>query len=216
MIAPPNCIAAIDVSAAQGTIDGARIAAAGIALAWVEIGVGNDRPNACRAQQVASLRAAGIRVRPYGFAYALPPDGIHLARDPVAQVALWLNEAEGLGLDPYEPWEDDAEWPAEVAWARWGDSAGLIRSWHLAALAELERRTTVIPTLYASPAFAAAMRTTDDPSLARYPLTVAQWGVPAPDVPAPWGDWSAWQYSSDGHVDGIEGPVDLSWVRVAA
>ena len=43
MIAPPNCIAAIDVSAAQGTIDGARIAAAGIALAWVEIGVGNDR-----------------------------------------------------------------------------------------------------------------------------------------------------------------------------
>ena len=134
MIAPPNCIAAIDVSAAQGTIDGARIAAAGIALAWVEIGVGNDRPNACRAQQVASLRAAGIRVRPYGFAYALPPDGIHLARDPVAQVALWLNEAEGLGLDPYEPWEDDAEWPAEVAWARWGDSAGLIRSWHLMTL----------------------------------------------------------------------------------
>lgn len=208
-----GCLRAIDLSAAQGTVDAAALAGAGVTLAWVEVGVGNDRPNPCAAAQVAACLAAGLRVRPYCFAYPLPADGEHPARDPIGQVALWEAEAGGLGLDPQEPWAIDGEWPRAQDWGRWGVSAEYVRGWLLAALGEVERRTGVVPWLYASPAFLDVIGAADEPALARYPLWVADWTAAVPDAPPPWNSWSAWQWSNVGRVDGVEGAVDLSWVR---
>ena len=212
MITRPGCLAMIDISAAQPTIDWGRVAAAGISVVAVEVGVGNDRPNSCRVAQVAGARAAGLRVLPYDFAYPLPADGVHPGRDPIAQVALWTAATANLGLDP-EPLIVDIEWPPTTSWQFWGVNAVSVRGWLLAALSEAERVTGVTPWVYGSPGFLEAIRTQDEPELGRFPLWLAEWGVNVPGVPAPWAAWAAWQYSSTGHVDGIEPVVDLSWIR---
>jgi lysozyme len=41
-------------------------------------------------------------------------------------------------------------------------------------------------------------------------LWIAAYGPPCPDTPDAWTDWSFWQYSSTGTVDGIAGDVDLN------
>ncbi len=217
MLRPAGCVPAIDVSAVQPAIDWPAVAASGIQVAFVEVGVGNDGANEARAAQVAGALSVGLRVLPYCFAYPLPVDGVHAGRDPVGQVALWLEALRGLGLDPCEPIFVDLEWPREQDWAKWGDSAPFVRGWALAALAELERVTAVVPGVYGSPSFLEAIGCDEEPAFARYPLWIAEWDVAAPIVPTPWDNsspgWAAWQYSSAGHVNGVPGVVDLSWVR---
>ena len=210
---PTGCVPAIDVSAIQAAIDWPSVAATGVQVVFVEIGIGNDGANEARAAQVAGARAMGLRVIPYCFAYPLPSEVSHPGRDPVAQVALWLAAATDLELDPSESFFVDLEWPREQDWTTWGDSASFVRGWALAALAELERRTGVIPGVYGSPSFLDAIGCPGEPALARYPLWVADWDVPAPTVPGPWTSYLAWQYSSTGVVVGISEAVDLSWFR---
>ncbi len=55
---------------------------------------------------------------------------------------------------------------------------------------------------------------------ASYPLWVAGYPLDPnntayrPAVPAPWADWTVWQYTADGHVPGITGAVDMSREKV--
>lgn len=44
-----------------------------------------------------------------------------------------------------------------------------------------------------------------------YDLWVANYGVAAPLLPAPWKSWLFWQYSESGTVPGVPGPCDLNW-----
>jgi GH25 family lysozyme M1 (1,4-beta-N-acetylmuramidase) len=214
MTAPAGCVKMIDVSAAQGSeIDWQAVAASGVAIVAVEIGVGNDAPNPLRAVQVSGARAAGLRVIGYDPGFALPADGIHPNRDPVAQVALHQSEAADLGIDPAEPTILDLEVPALVDLSKWATNADLVRAWAISYLSETERITNVPPILYASSGFLVGIRTEEDPELARYRLWVAAWGSPAPFVPDPWTDYWAWQWSNAGVVQGIQSIVDLTWCR---
>jgi GH25 family lysozyme M1 (1,4-beta-N-acetylmuramidase) len=212
VITRPGCLAAIDVSAAQGRVDGYAVAAAGVAVAFVELGIGNDAPNPDRAAQVAALAAAGIDVRGYSFCYPLPAAATHPGRDPIAQAGAHVALAREIGLDA-KPLVADVEWPPPDAWGTWGVTAESIRAWVLAYLAEVERLTGITPWVYVAPGFAESIQAALSPELSRYPLWVAHWGVSSPDVPLPWSDWTAWQWSATGRVEGVTGPVDLSWVR---
>lgn len=48
-------------------------------------------------------------------------------------------------------------------------------------------------------------------------LWVANWDVEKPRLPKSWDkpgtSWFCWQYSSKGHVSGIQGDVDLDWIK---
>jgi GH25 family lysozyme M1 (1,4-beta-N-acetylmuramidase) len=44
--------------------------------------------------------------------------------------------------------------------------------------------------------------------LAKCPLWIAHFDVAEPTVPAPWGDWTFWQYTSNGTIGGTTGNVD--------
>ena len=215
MTQPANTTAAIDVSASQPLIDWAQVSAAGITDAFVEAFLGNDGPAPDGVAQVAGARAVSVRARGYLFAYALPSDGVHAGRDPLDQVAMWFEQLARMDLDPSLPLVVDAEFPKALDFAKWGESAPQVRAWLLAALAEVERRTGVTPWLYLSPAYAAAIGTAEEPAFARYPLWLAQWDVQRPSVPAPWDSLAAWQHSATGSVQGVEGPVDLSWIYAA-
>jgi len=41
-------------------------------------------------------------------------------------------------------------------------------------------------------------------------LWIAQWGLDKPDKIGGWPDYTFWQYSESGHVDGVEGKVDVN------
>lgn len=209
---PAGCVLGVDVSAAQPSIDWARAYVAGVRVAIVEIGIGNDKPNPCRAAQVASARAAGLTVLGYDFAYPLPADGVHAARDPQSQARLHLAEAKGLGLAGLFL---DVEWPQTTDWGKWGVSADYVRAWTLAWLATMGA-SGVEAGIYGAPSFLRAIQADRDPALAAHPLWLADWGASTPDVPEPWDTWQAWQYSDAGRVDGIPEPVDLTWVRSSA
>jgi GH25 family lysozyme M1 (1,4-beta-N-acetylmuramidase) len=204
----------IDVSAAQGkNIDWDAVKASGIEVVVVECGLGNDGSNPVDMTQALGARGAGLRVKLYSFGYALPPDGIHEARDPVSQAKLHCTLAAAVGIteDPIL----DLEFPALADFAKWNVNAAYVRGWALSYLATVESVTGRVPWLYGSKAYLQAIGCEQEPALSRYPLWIADWNIEAPTAPAPWADWMAWQYAATGSVPGIVGPVDLSWLRQA-
>ena len=213
---PPNCSPMIDVSASQGpNIDWDRVKASGIQRVIVECGIGNDTPNELRAVQVAGAKAAGLIVQLYDFGYALPSDGVHANRDPVEQAQLFFSEAAALGCADRAT-VLDLEFPKDTDMAKWNESAAGVLEWGLKCLAELERLTGITPWLYASKGYLAALNSDAALDLATFPLWLAAWSDSPPAVPGPWTEWTAWQRSNTGIVDGIDCPVDLSWVLTAA
>jgi GH25 family lysozyme M1 (1,4-beta-N-acetylmuramidase) len=193
----------IDVSAAQGVIAWDAVAASGVQAAYVETAIGNDSPNPCRLAQLAGARAAGLKVGVYSFLYPIGLSGA--GRTPEGQAALHMAlDPGGLDLPPVI----DLEWPEPAQWSRWGCSAQQIVDWVLAYV--LARGDA--PTIYTMPGFLQALN--HPAELARFPLWIAHWGVSSPTIPAPFADWAAWQWSSGGHVPGIQGAVDLSWLRM--
>jgi lysozyme len=73
------------------------------------------------------------------------------------------------------------------------------------------------PMIYCSPSFWKNKIAANRHNFAQYPLWIANWGVDHPTVPDTWKSagktWDIWQYSDKGQVNGIQGPVDLDWVR---
>jgi lysozyme len=45
--------------------------------------------------------------------------------------------------------------------------------------------------------------------LSGYPLWIAHYtGNPRPNIPVTWGNWTLWQFSEQGQVNGVKGSVD--------
>ena len=61
------------------------------------------------------------------------------------------------------------------------------------------------PMLYSDASNAASVF---DPSLAKYPLWIAQYGVKEPSSNGKWLHFTGWQYTASGRVPGIDGGVD--------
>lgn len=84
-------------------------------------------------------------------------------------------------------------------------------SWALAWLLQQETVYGRLPALYTSPSNVQARL--QDSRLARYPLILASWTRSPnlrPACPWPWSSYLALQYTDQGSVPGIAGPVDLN------
>lgn len=232
-------ILGVDVFSGYGKIDWPRASAAGVRFALPKHTQGNDGCDPRARENVEGCRNVGIAAAPYFFAYPLPSDPKHPGRGPKEQAGRFFADAKGLGTQPGDlPPALDLEWPPHFErekgtsrildrWTQWNTSASQIVAWALECLAEMERLWSRVPMIYTYPDFWHSLGEAGrDPAFAKYPLWIAnythlaEWLPPQdarPIVPAPWTDWSVWQFSADGSRISIPGigacPIDRNAIK---
>jgi lysozyme len=189
--APGETEEGVDVSEFQGVIDWTLVRASGrtFALSRVSDGAGHIDPTF--VSNWSGIRAAGMARGAYQFFRA--------SEDAVAQATVLVNAVGALDEGDLPPVAD-----VELTdGAPTSDLVDKLATWVDAVQAGTGR----MPMIYAPPAFWKAL-----PGTGRFSdvdLWIANWAVPCPDTPPPWKTWSFWQYSDQGTVAGVEGPVDL-------
>ena len=191
----------IDVSHWQGSIDWAKVRAAGKRFAYIKASEHTSFVDNKYATNKAAAKAAGLYVGAYHFAR---PDGS--SGDAVKEADHFVATAKISSGDllPVLDLEDTG-----------GLSASALQNWVRSFLDRVYERTGVRGVIYVSPSFwSTKMANTGWFASNGYQvLWIAHWTTASePSVPAGnWGgkSWTFWQYTSDGSVPGISGRVDL-------
>lgn len=199
IIAPATVCAAgstvfgIDVSKWQGTIDWARVKAAGVKYAFIRV---SDGIATIDDKFVPNWVGAGAQGIPRGVYQFFRPH-----RDPIAQADIVIDHLLEHGLGELPPVIDveatNDQSPAVIAQkvGQWID--------------HVEAALGVTPIIYTGRYF--WNDNVGSSAFAGYPLWIAHYTSAAcPNIPDAWGDWGFWQYSSTGRVDGIAGDVDMN------
>ncbi len=188
----------IDVSEFQGTIDWAAVDHGTVRFAIVRATKGRSYVDPLYATNVSEATANGFVVGAYhrakpdaasGDAAAEADHFIAVARNAAGDVlpVLDVEEAGSLSVTRLQEW---------------------VRRW----LARVHTKLGVRPMIYAGPNFwRRSMGNTRWFARHGYPLWIAHWNVPSPDVPAHDWDgngWTYWQWTSTGALLGISGDVD--------
>ena len=190
-----------DVSAYQGDIDWGRVRGAGVGFAVVKATEGLTwRDPRFSAGRWSAMRAAGLIRGAYHFARPQPG---RRGRDEAAYFASIIESVGGRDSDDL-PLVLDLEWSQGLSATGvvvWSDDFG----------AEIKRQTGRGCILYTG-GFYKNLGQVRAPTLCGV-LWIAHYGVPRPTLPWAWRDrdWTFWQYTSAGRVDGIQGNVDRDW-----
>lgn len=180
----------IDVSHFQGDVDWSRTVATGITFAFMKATQGLHFVDPRYAANRSGAQAAGIPIGAYHF--------FSPADDPTAQAEHFLKTAgTGAGwLPPVLDLEASAK----------GNSGGSIADNALTWLAHVENETGCTPIVYTNRAYWQAHL---GDAFAAYPLWFAEY-ADQPRLPDGAPDWTFWQYSRHGDVDGVDIAVDLN------
>jgi GH25 family lysozyme M1 (1,4-beta-N-acetylmuramidase) len=185
-----------DVSNHQGAAIGwDRVAAAGIAFAWIKASEDPDFFDTVFPRNWFEARKAGLVTGAYHYAR---PDRV----SPAASVTLFEKALQDVGgLRAGDLIALDLEEPH--------DKPGSFLVWAAEWLALAERVFGVKPVLYTAHWFAGP-HGLENGALGSYPLWWAAYtNAPATPVPMGWEKLTFWQYTSTGRVPGIPGDVDL-------
>ena len=197
-----NKLEGIDVSHWQGTIDWAKVRAAGKRFAFIKASEHTSFVDDKYQTNRAAAKAAGLKVGAYHF--ARPNSGTtdaYAEADHFIETAAWKSGE----LRPVLDLEDTG-----------GLSSSALQTWVKAFLQRVYDRTGVRAIIYVSPSFwSSKMGNSTWFAKNGYDvLWIAHWTTASsPSTPAEnWGGkgWTFWQYTSDGSVSGISGRVDLN------
>jgi GH25 family lysozyme M1 (1,4-beta-N-acetylmuramidase) len=209
-----GAVQGVDVASYQHP-DGAAInwpdvAAAGVKFAVVKATEGAYYQNPNALTDLADARAAGLSVGAYAFAI---PNGNGASSRAVVQADYLLRY---LGADSSTvPIMLDIEYDPYVSSDGTNQCYGLkpaaMVSWVSAFDAQVQRKTGRLPVIYTPPSW---WNTCAGGSTAfgQIPLWVpAYTNAASPGLPTGWSNWSIWQYTSSGTVNGIDdaGHTDL-------
>jgi GH25 family lysozyme M1 (1,4-beta-N-acetylmuramidase) len=195
----------IDVSHWQGTIDWAKVRAAGKRFVFIKSSEDDDFVDSKYASNRAGAKAAGLLVGAYHFAQ--PGSG---SGDAVAEADHFVATAKAVKGELL---------PVLDLEVTNGLGPTALQSWTRTFLTRVYERTGVRAVIYVSPAFwRNSMADTSWFAANGYKvLWTAHWTTASsPSSPAGnWGGhgWTFWQYSSTGTVAGISGRVDLNRYR---
>ncbi|MGE0706443.1 MAG: glycoside hydrolase family 25 protein [Planctomycetota bacterium] len=185
----------IDVSRWQGTIDWAKVKADGIDFAIVRVSDGLNTPDVQFVRNWAEVKAKGLVRGVYQYFRA--------GQDPVRQADYLVDQVNahgGFGAGDIPPTLDLEDYD--------GQSAATVKTNMDRWIARIVQRTGLHPSIYTSPSFWGGLAPAshgDDNT-----LWIAHWGVSSPRVPSGWVDWTFWQTSSTGSINGISGNVDTN------
>jgi GH25 family lysozyme M1 (1,4-beta-N-acetylmuramidase) len=210
---PPAEAGALGVDVADfqhpggAAIDWGQVAAAGYKFAFIKVTEGDYYANPYYASDLAQAKAAGLYVAGYHFAIPNVSDGASQADYAIANGGYTPDgHTLPLALDiEYNPYGAEC----------YGMSPAQIVSWVSAFTAEVQRVTSQLPIIYTTADWWNTC-TGGSTGSGADPLWVAGYVSGSPPLPAGWGNWTFWQYTSRGSVPGISGNVDVSYFLQAA
>jgi lysozyme len=183
----------IDVSYYQGTIDFAKVKAAGNKFVIARVSDGTTHPDSKFNTYWPAIRAQGMIRGTYQF--------FRPGQDALAQANLVLSRVNALGGFK----ADDLPVVLDIE-ATDGQSATVVRQKMQIWLNRIEQATGKKPIIYT----AAFMSSVIGNGFSSYPLWVANYGATCPAMPSNWSAWKFWQWSSTATVSGISGSVDVN------
>ncbi|KAF6584866.1 glycoside hydrolase family 25 protein [Paenibacillus sp. EKM211P] len=193
----PNAAEGIDVSRYQGTIDWKRVRADGKSFAFIKASQGQRYVDPTFITNAKGIKAAGLLLGAYHFVDATSVNTAKAEARHFAEVLDQVGGAKALDLPAVMDYENNPG----------GLSSAAIHEIALAFLTEFERVSGRKPMVYTGNAFAAHFKV----PLGSYKLWIARYSsTRVPSDTTPWKSWDFWQYSDNGRVEGIQGPVDLN------
>ncbi|HEY2888528.1 MAG TPA: glycoside hydrolase family 25 protein [Candidatus Limnocylindrales bacterium] len=194
----------IDVSSWQGSIDFAKVKAAGKSFVVAKATEGSTWTDSTYARNKASAMANGLKFT--GYHFARPGTNAGDAASEADHFAAVLGLKRGMLI------------PALDLEVSGGLSVSALQTWVKTFLTRVYLRTGVRAMIYSNASFwSTNMGNTSWFAANGYPvLWIAHWGTSSPSVPgSDWASksWHVWQYSDCGKVSGISGCVDLDRVR---
>ena len=191
----PQNLTGIDVSHYQGTIDWTEVAAKPVTFAMMKATQGTGFVDPMFPTNWQGANAAGIKTGVYHY---FTPEKSFLE-----QAQLLLTQLSAVGYNPASdlPPAIDCEVTDGVSNAAF--------TYALTGLVDILRRQLgIMPMIYTSPGF---WNQIGDPDFSECPLWIADYtSASQPTLPGTWTGYAIWQYSQDGSVNGIDGPVDLN------
>ena len=178
----------IDVSAHNGDIDFSAVAASGIDFVWIKASEGETVRDSRFADNFAAATAAGLRVGAYHI-FRFDCDGVMQAMN-LCQALGDCKPGMGVAIDVEE--ESNAV----------GIDSEVILGNLDTMIDYLQLRGYNIVLYSNKDGFIEYFQD----HFSRYPIWLCSFSddTPSSDI-----DWTFWQYSHAGRVDGIKGPVDL-------
>lgn len=186
----------VDVSSHQHSvgqpIDWAKAALVGNNFAFVKATEGVHYYNPYFADDINGARLTGHKAGAYHFARPGESNGV----DQANYFADSLLVAPGPKLKPVLDLEDSG-----------GLNPQQLQQWVREFVTTITVRTGTTPIIYTGPWFWKGYMG-NTPEFAYLPLWTAEYGVSSPRLYGGWNQWTFWQHTSNGHVDGIDGVVD--------
>jgi len=187
----------IDVSHWQGNIDWDRLFRAGVIFAYIKASEGNAYKDPEFDFNWASAKRVGIKRGAYHYVRARIP-----VQAQIDNFVRSVGELQPGDLPPALDVEEHDQWLHLTMRQR----ADIVVAW----MEGVKSRLGIAPIIYSSPSIIHDVMGSDA-RFAAYLLWVAHWTAASnPIVPSPWTNWTFWQYSSHGSVDGIAGRVDVN------
>jgi GH25 family lysozyme M1 (1,4-beta-N-acetylmuramidase) len=187
----------VDVSHWQGTINWTKVDNDGVQFAFMKATDGTSYTDPLFSRNWSEAKSHGIFRGAYHFAEPSSSSG-----SAAAQARHFVSTVGSLTHAGDLPPVLDLE-------ATGGLGRTALTSWVSTWLSTVERLTGRNPMIYVSPSFW-EYYLGNSTAFHHYPLWVAHYGVSQPRVPGGWPTWSFWQRTSQGHVDGVSGYVDMN------
>ena len=174
----------IDVSNVQGNVNINLVKNDGIGFIVAKATEGSTFIDTYYNKNIANAKAAGLLAGAYHFARFVDVTGA------IQEANFFVANCSGVNPDFVA-----LDFEQQCS----GDMTG-------ACLAFLDIISKVAPAvIYCNPSYINAYLNS---TITKYPLWVADYGVPSPATPL-WGNYVMWQHSESGQIFGISGNVDL-------
>ena len=193
----------VDVSVFNGSINWAAAARAGESFAYIKASEGTYYTNPDFAPQYNGSYDAKLIRGAYHFARPDTTNGATQANYFIAHGGGWSNDGVTLpgALDiEYNPYGGEC----------YGLSAASMVAWVHSFANQYKARTGRDVVIYTTADWWDTCTGRSTAFGSTNPLWVADYGVSSPALPAGWGFFTFWQYSSLGAVSGMPGHTDLN------